>query len=453
MANIVGLLPEPYKYIFENLCRVYQHLDETNKKDLKTNLLSLIDILPFEEIANIANTGSRNGIASQITSVATMAVGAMAKGTTKMALKQIIKTCETTNAPTTPTNNDQINTLATTVNKLLSDVIQKIRQRPLGPMFFRYMEHRNDGNDPSIRKLDADTKTYFNGIIAIMQQVGDTFKLLVSSINTTPAFDTPALSATSDDDPSPDIIINSVKSLQDKANALQKQVDELKAKCKSPSSSQPDAGLKIVLYDLHSSQINMAESDHGKSRKIIEAIDNNDTNALYNFLHNQPMFGDKTKQLNDKIKKSAYFLHCRTLIPNSGIKVTPFQYACYYVKEKCIIFLLSCITMGGKDTFLKHIFLPIDNLTSAHDDSDEDKYYARNAFEIIDKADASADAKKRMINLLSDTCSLFEIYDNNPMIVKYKIIHLSASIQERFKTRYKKGGSSLRVTRKLRPAL
>jgi hypothetical protein len=54
-TDIVNSLPEPYKYIFENLCLVCQHLDETTSKALKKNILALIQSLPFDEI-NVGDT-------------------------------------------------------------------------------------------------------------------------------------------------------------------------------------------------------------------------------------------------------------------------------------------------------------------------------------------------------------------------------------------------------------
>jgi hypothetical protein len=510
-TDIVNLLPAPYKYIFENLCLVYQHLNEEKKKVFNEKLLELVDKMHLGKIIDIDATPSKNGIINNLKKTAMNTISSKASANTN-ALKKIINQCYATSKNTTQTVNDkQINELANLLIMKTSQLNDYLHWTPFKSTTVRYLQLHYQLVKPSQSKEKILTKAIIdinNGYIEKTERIYSVFEYIVKSINdpglkvtvntksgtivlpssNAPGSNSaPASHTTSDDNPSPEIIINSVKSLQEKANALQKEVDALKTKCDTSQPSNTD--LTIELYTITDPNQTKILND------IFNAILQNNVSTLKKMI-TTAMFGPT---ISSVLRTSLHFLSSR--VTSNNRKFTPFQYACHLGKKECIVFLLSLILMGGKDVFLKHVFLPVqfiknvaptsapanNNTTQKSDGSDasdddmsvtaseadaskieltnldtpEPETYANNAFELINKSGVPKKTITELDGILNDACSFFSVSRNGTFVIHTKLLGLpEPTTKGGFKPTKVSNSRTTKIihqggrtTRKYRPAL
>jgi hypothetical protein len=187
-------------------------------------------------------------------------------------------------------------------------------------------------------------------------------------------------------------LIERNKKLSDDVKALQEQLQNNAKSASVPSNpvelsknntnnNSSNGSMKYTLdvYDLDiSSQHEYTQKLIVLREKIFEYILKNDVNKLSNLVSLSyltkldkdfdpyPLIISNSSNLLTHVKE--FIIGQKTKIdettgkPEEGkpketyhsVKFTPFQYACYCSSFNCAAYLLSCITMGGKDQFIKH---------------------------------------------------------------------------------------------------
>lgn len=172
--NLIELLPEPYKYIFKNSCKVYTNLDGTIQTTFKQNIENLIQALPISELASVATNGN------PMVSMATKAVSSIAKASTAFSANLLFSACGKSDTQTQFSNETKamLNSIATEVNVLLETVIGVAKSEEFKNNLKQFADYIRNGNKSdgasaiftTFSKTMDEVKTKIKSIVGIIEK-------------------------------------------------------------------------------------------------------------------------------------------------------------------------------------------------------------------------------------------------------------------------------------------